>query len=552
MVLKASITFALAAVGMAVGAPPPISSGVSWRTTFIPIPVNDIPYKVPSWNGVEDRGDSLKYAVNSLPDSPPISPSWAGRIGVPGESVENQMFFWLFETEDKAYDEQLIIWLNGGPGCSSMIGAFAENGPLMYGNSSKMEQNPFSWTKLGHVLYVDQPVGTGFSIAGNPTPAVNIEMVTNLFYKWLRQFFTTFPHLRQKRIHLTGESYAGIYIPYFAERILKNNDEFLINLTSIAIGNGAIGNNVAMSDVVAGAYIRKKAGDLKISRDIIDAFTEAERICGFDSVLKNGTQYPPNGHFYLPQTLHNASGFTGDQDCNIKPKTPNAVLSSILNSTCYGQCAIYSTARDHIDAIREKDCFNMYNIDYNCHTPNPLIPLTSYLNRADVQTALNILPSKQNTPHRFEVCNQTILDSLFSPLIRPIPPAESILPSILSTYKLPVHLYQGQRDMVINHIAVELALQNMTWNGHQGFQKRPSIPFGSKVNIGKKEEVKDPSMVALAGLWAYERGLTYHLFRDAGHGVPRDQPEEMWHYIKNVIDGAWNEGLLRGERVFSA
>lgn len=413
-----------------------------------------------------------------------------------------------------------------------MIGAFAENGPLFFRNTSQTEQNPYSWTKLGHVLYIDQPVGTGLSIASNPTPATDNAQVTELFYNWLKRFYTTFPHLRQKKTYLMGESYAGIYIPYFAERILTQNDEFPINLRSIAIGNGAIGNSIAMSDVAAGAYLKEMASDLRISQNVVDTFSHADHICGIDSVLEDAAKYPPQAHFKIPPALQNATGFRGDEECDIQPKDAKAVLTSILNSTCYGRCSTYATARDHIAAIRETQCFSMYNINYDCSTPNPLRPLTVYLNRPDVQTALNIFPS-----HHYQPCNQTLLDSLFELSIQPVPPTESILPAILTTHRIPVHIYQGKLDMVINHVAVELALQNMTWNGAQGFQRRPDTPFGSRIRLDEHAETEGPWKDRAAGVWRSERGLTYHLFHDAGHGLPRDQPEQMWHYVKEVIVG---------------
>ncbi|KMU88657.1 hypothetical protein CIHG_06598 [Coccidioides immitis H538.4] len=343
MRFKSRFVITLAVIMAVKGEPSPLPLSVDWGATAAPVPTSNGKSSLPSGKETISPIDASKYAVKSLPDAQPIPRSWAGRMSVPGAAPGNEMFFWLFEPEDKAYNDNLLIWLNGGPGCSSMIGAFAENGPLMFlKDMSKLERNPYSWTKLGHVLYIDQPLGRHKSISKPP-----------------------------------------------------------------------------------------------------------------------GKQ--------------NASA----------------------------------------------------------------VPLTEYLNRADVQAALNVLPSKSGTPHRFETCNQTIIDSLLSPSIQPTPPTESILPSILATYKIPIHIYQGQLDMVINHIAVELVLQNMTWNGKQGLQSRPSIPFGTYFDINKGE-----SKVTLngseAGVWAYERGLSYHLFREAGHGVPRDQPEEMWHYVKNVVVGRWS------------
>ncbi|KAL8867931.1 MAG: hypothetical protein Q9174_005336, partial [Haloplaca sp. 1 TL-2023] len=91
-----------------------------------------------------------------------------------------------------------------------MTGLTYENGPLQFKNGSKEPSgNPDSWTKLAHVLYIDQPVGTGFSSGSKP--AANITEVTYHFFHWLHAFYDRFPALRGKNTYLMGESYAGIY-----------------------------------------------------------------------------------------------------------------------------------------------------------------------------------------------------------------------------------------------------------------------------------------------------------------------------------------------------
>ena len=70
--------------------------------------------------------------------------------------------------------------------------------------------NPYSWTKLGNVLYVDQPVGTGFSTGS--AQATSNAQVTEEFYAWLTEFYAQFPHLVAMNTYLMGESWAGIYV----------------------------------------------------------------------------------------------------------------------------------------------------------------------------------------------------------------------------------------------------------------------------------------------------------------------------------------------------
>src|SRR6266404_4081639 len=84
-------------------------------------------------------------------------------------------FFWFFAARHNAPTAPLAVWLNGGPGCSSMFGLFIENGPCTFNNvnGSTPELNPYSWNEFSNVLYIDQPVGAGFSYGsdtGNSTP----------------------------------------------------------------------------------------------------------------------------------------------------------------------------------------------------------------------------------------------------------------------------------------------------------------------------------------------------------------------------------------------
>ncbi|KAH7729145.1 Protein F41C3.5 [Aphelenchoides avenae] len=136
----------------------------------------------------------------------------------------------------------LHYWYNGGPGCSSMFGNLAEIGPFLLNNDLQtLRENPYTWNKFASVVFIDAPGGVGFSYTtsdddkkydDNRTSAEN--------YRAIKDFFGIYPQFRKHAIFLSGESYAGIYIPTLASRIIEGQHDFVINLKGVAIGNGLL------------------------------------------------------------------------------------------------------------------------------------------------------------------------------------------------------------------------------------------------------------------------------------------------------------------------
>ena len=110
-----------------------------------------------------------------------------------------------------------MLWINGGPGASSMFGLFLENGPLRAEvtgpglDDRKISPAEHAWTDDYHVIFVDQPVNTGFSYGD--TTLTSEQVGSDEFLKFLQLFFEKYPEFKTSDFHLTGESYAGKYLP---------------------------------------------------------------------------------------------------------------------------------------------------------------------------------------------------------------------------------------------------------------------------------------------------------------------------------------------------
>ncbi|CAI2371200.1 unnamed protein product [Moneuplotes crassus] len=152
----------------------------------------------------------------------------------------DDMFYWLFRSRDVPEKDPLVLWLTGGPGCSSEVALFYENGPFIIQDDLTLEKNQYSWNEVSNLLYIDQPLGTGFSRTDKPDHyARNEKMVAKTMYKFLTLFIEKYPEFRGRDFFITGESYAGHYIPAITAYIAEQGNPD-INLVSSAIGNGLV------------------------------------------------------------------------------------------------------------------------------------------------------------------------------------------------------------------------------------------------------------------------------------------------------------------------
>jgi len=170
--------------------------------------------------------------------------SYSGFLTV--DKVNNgNMFFWFFPAEEDPENAPVVIWLQGGPGGSSMFGLLKLHGPILTTVNRNnqligVKKNKFSWAKKHNMLYIDNPVGAGFSFS-NALPTTQREVIDNL-YEFLQQWFTLFPSYQANPFFAFGESYAGKFVPSLTRRIHQENTSgrnvISINVAGMGIGNG--------------------------------------------------------------------------------------------------------------------------------------------------------------------------------------------------------------------------------------------------------------------------------------------------------------------------
>ena len=199
------------------------------------------------------------YLVKGLEDVEPSFESFDGDMYagmIPFESYDghskSEYMFWMFEPTEVLVPDTVVIWLNGGPGCTSFnAGLVFETAPVTTGPiepgsccidpHAPLQPNPYAWTNSTIMLYVEQPGGTGFS--HGPPPHTEQDLSKD-FHSFLVEFYQVFDALASHKLYFFGESYAGMYVPSIAHQIylenLKDDAPLQINLAGIGLGNGLI------------------------------------------------------------------------------------------------------------------------------------------------------------------------------------------------------------------------------------------------------------------------------------------------------------------------
>ena len=162
--------------------------------------------------------------------------SYHGYIPIGKDGAD--LFYWWFPSQSSPSTDPLVLWLNGGPGASSMCGLLYENGPFLYDEETeKVVINEHSWNQKTNLLFLDQPIGVGYSHAKRDEwPSTQVESSETVL-EFFKKFMEIYPEFKDRDIYITGESYAGHYLPFIAKR-LKESKNPTFNLRGVAIGNG--------------------------------------------------------------------------------------------------------------------------------------------------------------------------------------------------------------------------------------------------------------------------------------------------------------------------
>ncbi|KAI0262574.1 alpha/beta-hydrolase [Gloeopeniophorella convolvens] len=434
-----------------------------------------------------------------IPDVPfDAGPSWAGLMPISGKKNETRkLFFWFWPTTNASNAKDLTFWTNGGPGCSSLEGFLQENGPISWSwGQAQPTPNPWSWTNLTNLVWVEQPVGTGFS-QGTPDISNDDELASEVA-GFLQQFLEVFSELKGSTFFVTGESYAGFYVPYIANWLYEHPGLVDLNLKGIWIADPSLSYDVVQQEIPALRFAQTNKNVFPFNSTFTAQLQNISDSCGYTDYLDFVT-YPPKGQLPLPV------GTNG---------TTSATRS----------CRLHSMIEREVQRLNP--AFDVYRVTETWPVPWSVLgfPRSTqefiYFNRTDVQDAIH-------APHVvWEACTDT--DVYVNPTTGApgndlsIPSTLSVLPNVIEKSERTV-IVHGLADFILVAEGTRIAIQNMTWHGLQGFRTPIQNESFTVKNMG------------VYGNMHQERGLTYVEFYYSGHMTPQFVPWAAFQTISYLL-----------------
>ncbi|CAG0901690.1 unnamed protein product [Cyprideis torosa] len=450
--------------------------------------------------------------IQALPglDQPPNFRQYSGYLNA---SDGKYLHYWFVESQRNPSRDPVILWLNGGPGCSSVDGLLSELGPFHIREDGKtVFYNPWSWNKFGNVIFLESPAGVGFSYAsdGNLTAGDASTAVQN--YAALLDFFRKFPQFRKNDLYITGESYGGFYVPTLASVTVADGK---LNLKGIAVGNGLSSNSLNDESLVFFAYYHGLIGE-----EVWSALRT--HCCRGMPVTRENCDFQRSGLL----CTNAVSGVfeivwrIGLNVYNLYAECPGAPQGN----TQWARYAtdmkhLFSHARDTSMPILkryEEDRYFKIDGDHTYFHKRELDPpcindtrIIKYLNDPKVRQALHI---PDRLPH-WTVCSSIVSENYVREFNDMSPFYRRLIRS-----KIKILIYNGDVDMACSFLGDE-------W-------------FVDKLNLDV-EESRRPwrSQGQIAGFVKRYNGIDLITIKGSGHMAPKDKPVEMYKVITTFIDG---------------
>ncbi|GLJ08403.1 hypothetical protein SUGI_0088070, partial [Cryptomeria japonica] len=182
---------------------------------------------------------------------------YAGYITI-SETHGRALSYYFVESERNPNKDPVLLWLTGGPGCSSFTGFAYEIGPMYFdlnytGDLPKLIDNPHSWTKVCNIIFLDSPAGTGFSYSNTTEDYIFGEFkIVSDVYIFLTKWFEAYPEFLSNPLYIGGDSYSGVIVPMLTQKIadgIEAGAKPVLNMKGYLVGNGKTDDKFDLAQV---------------------------------------------------------------------------------------------------------------------------------------------------------------------------------------------------------------------------------------------------------------------------------------------------------------
>ncbi|CAO2200866.1 unnamed protein product [Urochloa humidicola] len=431
--------------------------------------------------------------VERLPGQPAVGfAQYAGYVTV-NESHGRALFYWFFEATAKPEKKPLVLWLNGGPGCSSIgYGEAEELGPfLVQKGKPELKWNNYSWNTEANLMFLESPVGVGFSYTNTSFDLMELgdKITADDAYVFLLNWFKRFPQYKSHDFYIAGESYAGHYVPQLSEKIMDGNKagpkERYINFKGLMIGNALMDDETDQKGMIDYAWDHGIISD-RVYRDI-------KSQCNFSMTTVTDACNGALQEYFAVYSLIDVYSLY----------TPVCTDSS-------GSAGRHRKVAVHGAAPRIFSKYRGWIMKPAGYDPCTTQYTEAYFNRPDVQAALHANVTKMG--YNWVHCSEEIItwgDAPFStlPIIRK-----------LIAGGIRVWVFSGDTDGRIPVTATRLTLNKLGLKTVEEW-----TPWYDRQQVGGWTIVYD--------------GLTFVTIRGAGHEVPLHAPRQALALFSNFLAG---------------
>lgn len=398
-------------------------------------------------------------------------------------SYDAHMFFFLFESRKQTEEKPpLVLWMTGGPGCSSEMAVFYENGPwnLKRGKDGniRLEEKEYGWDNVADMIFVDQPINTGFSYSDDPDDrCYDEECVSKDMVDFMVALLDARPELRGRDFYVTGESYAGHYVPAVAFQVfLASQGKGQERLLDISLKGMAIGNGLTNPAIQYGAY-----PEFAYQHGLISELSKNEMMSIYPACK------------YALETCDSYSiaieCVVAVQFCQATMFTPILVANPGINVYDY-----------------RKTCDGDLCYDFSM--------LEEYLNQDEVKEMFGVPKEKV-----WEECNMGVHEDMMADWGHRF---DTELPTMLKA-GVRVMIYAGDKDIICNELGNRQWVDALEWKGSTQWSTAKNLTW--HVDTGEE-----------AGTVTEVGPLSFVSVKGAGHMVPMDQPKAALHMLTKFLN----------------